>query len=114
MRVKSVITRPLEGARLPADRYIVQGFAWAGSAGLRIVELSVDGGVTWSPAGFMGDKHAGAWRPWATEIDLIAGPMTLMARATDGAGQVQPLEPFLSAGGYGVNSIHRVTIDVVA
>ena len=33
-----------------------------------------------------------------------------MARATDDAGEVQPLEAQVNASGYGNNSIHRVRV----
>jgi len=119
VRVKSVITRPLEGSRVqlplakPPKKLQVRGAAWAGPAGLRLVEISVDGGRSWSPAGFMGDSEPMSWRLWATEIDVKPpARVTLMARATDQAGNVQPAEPEINAGGYGNNAIHKVTVDV--
>src|SRR5260221_9042636 len=39
MRIKSVITYPLDGARVPAGRVRAQGFAWAGGEGVARVEL---------------------------------------------------------------------------
>lgn len=126
LRIKSVITRPLDGAKLalpprgvprglkgkpPLLR--VQGFAWAGPAGVRLVEISSDGGRSWRPAGFMGDTAPGAWRAWATEIEVTPpARVTLMARATDNSGEMQPAEARANAGGYGNNSIHKVTVHV--
>ena len=112
LRVKSVITRPLDGSRVPAGTVRVQGFAWAGPAGVRVVEISIDGGKTWAPAGFMGETAPGAWRAWATQITATAGTFRVMARATDGRGEVQPLEAKANASGYGNNSIHVVTFRV--
>jgi DMSO/TMAO reductase YedYZ molybdopterin-dependent catalytic subunit len=126
MLVKSVITRPLDSATLalpPRDvprglkrkppLLRVQGFAWAGPTGVRLVEISSDGGRSWRPAGFMGDTAPGAWRAWATEIEVTPpARMTLMARATDNAGAVQPLDARANAGGYGNNSIHKVMVHV--
>jgi DMSO/TMAO reductase YedYZ molybdopterin-dependent catalytic subunit len=121
LRVKSIITRPLDGAdvRLAArtdekkPRLRVQGFAWAGPAGVRLVELSRDAGNTWMPVGFMGDTAPGAWRAWATDFEVTPPVrLTLMARATDGDGAVQPLEVRPNAAGYGNNSIHRISIRV--
>jgi DMSO/TMAO reductase YedYZ molybdopterin-dependent catalytic subunit len=122
MKVKSVITRPLEGARVrpvvvrPADlRVRIQGFAWAGPQGVRLVEVSSDGGRTWKPAGFMGETAPGAWRAWATEL-AVQPParLTVMARATDGRGEAQPLEARANAAGYANNSIHAVSFRVQA
>jgi hypothetical protein len=113
MRIKSIITRPLEGAREALGNVRVQGFAWAGSTGVRLVETSIDAGKTWKPAGFMGDTAPGAWRAWATEYELKAPTrVRVMARATDGKGEVQPLEARPNAAGYGNNSIHQVSFRV--
>jgi DMSO/TMAO reductase YedYZ molybdopterin-dependent catalytic subunit len=121
MRVKSLITRPLDGSevRLAArtgkkkPRLRVQGFAWAGPSGVRLVEVSRDGGATWMPAGFMGDTAPGAWRAWAMDFE-VTPPLrvTLMARATDGEGDTQPLVARPNAAGYGNNSIHRISARV--
>jgi len=113
MRVKSVITRPLSGSRQPLGKVRIQGYAWAGPRGVRLVEVSSDGGKSWKPAGFMGDTSPMAWRSWATEFEVkTPARLTVMARATDGAGAVQPLEAPMSAGGYGNNMIHKVSFRV--
>jgi DMSO/TMAO reductase YedYZ molybdopterin-dependent catalytic subunit len=122
VHVKSFIGRPLDGAQLALSsvkpgakpKLRVQGFAWAGPAGVRLVEASIDGGKSWSPAGFMGETAPGAWRAWATEFEVTPpARLIVMARATDGAGEVQPAEALPNAGGYGNNSIHKVTVRVV-
>ncbi len=115
LRVKSLITRPLEGARVAPGSVRVQGYAWAGASGVKLVEVSIDRGATWKPAGFPGDATPFAWRVWATEFEVkTPKKITVMARATDGAGNVQPLEAMINTGGYGNNSIHRVSVDVRA
>ena len=113
IKVKSLITRPLEGAALPRGRLRVQGFAWAGEAGLGQVEVSSDGGAHWRPARLVGESQPLAWREWAAEIEAPKpGRLTILARATDGAGEVQPVEAKANASGYGNNSIHRVSVEV--
>jgi len=113
LRVKSMITRPLEGGREAIGRVRVQGLAWAGPAGVRLVETSIDKGKTWKPAGFMGDTAAAAWRMWATEFEIKSpARVTVMARATDGKGESQPVEARANAAGYGNNSIHVVRFRV--
>ena len=119
LRVKSVITRPLDGTRVqlpqakPPKKLQVRGAAWAGPAGLRLVEISSDGGQSWRPAGFMGENEPMSWRLWATEIDVKPpARVTILARATDQLGNVQPVEAEINAGGYGNNAIHKVTVDV--
>jgi hypothetical protein len=62
----------------------------------------------------MGETAPGAWRAWATEFEVTPpARLIVMARATDGAGEVQPAEALPNAGGYGNNSIHKVTVRVV-
>jgi len=113
MMVKSVITRPFEGGKEALGKVRIQGFAWAGPMGVRLVETSIDKGKTWKPAGFMGDTAPGAWRAWATEYEVkTATRMTVMARATDGKGDVQPMEARPNLAGYANNSIHVVSFRV--
>ena len=115
MVVKSVITRPLAGQRVAPGTIRVQGFAWAGTSGVKRVEISIDGGKTWQPAGFMGETAPNAWRAFATEIERkTPGKITLMARAHDNAGAVQPPEAKPNAAGYANNSIHKVAFNVGA
>jgi len=122
MRVKSVITRPSDGARVklpkpPKGPYKLQvrGLAWAGPSGLRMVEISTDGGQNWRFAGFMGENEPMAWRMWATEVEVVPPQrVTILARATDRLGVVQPLEPEINAAGYAYNAIHKVTVDARA
>jgi hypothetical protein len=54
-----------------------------------------------------------AWREWATELEVVPpARLTLMARATDNAGEAQPLAARPNGAGYGNNSIHVVTVRV--
>jgi DMSO/TMAO reductase YedYZ molybdopterin-dependent catalytic subunit len=111
MRVKSVIASPIEGARVRGTELIARGQAWsgAGSGGIRQVDVSSDGGRTWRPARLVGAEQPGAWRTWEADIALSsAGPQSLMARATDRLGAVQPIAAAINPGGYGNNSIHEV------
>ena len=121
--VKSLITSPLDGTSVvgetsapnQAPTVRVQGFAWAGPAGVRAVEISTDDGTTWHHADFVGDTAPNAWRAWAGLIPVKPpSRITVMARATDNDGRQQPLVARVNAAGYGNNSIHRVTFDVRA
>jgi DMSO/TMAO reductase YedYZ molybdopterin-dependent catalytic subunit len=119
MLVKSLITRPLDGTIVPVDTSApvvrVDGFAWAGPAGVRTVEVSADGGTTWLRADFVGETSPNAWRAWKAEVPVQPpARITLMARATDNDGRQQPLIARANTAGYGNNSIHKVSIDVRA
>ena len=113
IQVKSLITRPLANASVAPGKVRIEGLAWAGPAGVRQVEVSIDEGRTWRPGGFTGEQAPMAWRTWTAEIDAPrAGRVTVMARATDGAGMTQPIAARPNASGYANNSIHRVAFRV--
>jgi DMSO/TMAO reductase YedYZ molybdopterin-dependent catalytic subunit len=112
MRPKSVIAAPLSGQRVPAGRLTMRGQAWSGAGTIRQVDVSADGGRTWRAARLLGTERPGAWRSWEADIDAQRGPALLMARATDGAGAVQPMQAAPNPGGYANNSIHQVPIHV--
>jgi len=113
IRPKSLITRPLEGSEVHGSRVRVEGFAWAGPSGVKLVEISADDGATWLPARLESDATGTAWRQWSYDLPL-GRPETvhLVARATDGSGESQPAEARANASGYANNSMHRVSFRV--
>jgi sulfite oxidase len=50
LSVKSVIAGPSDGGKVKAGRIAVHGAAWAGEANVVKVEVSTDGGTSWSVA----------------------------------------------------------------
>src|SRR5271156_547098 len=50
LSVKSVIAGPGDGAAVNSGKLFVHGAAWAGEADVVRVEISTDGGASWSPA----------------------------------------------------------------
>lgn len=114
LRVKSLITSPVDGARVRRGTLAISGFAWAGFAGVSSVQVSADGGDHWALAR-VDNAPPLSWREFAISLPVAKpGLVTLMARASDGAGQTQPLTPEINAGGYGNHAVHRVTVDVRA
>lgn len=116
MRVKSVIASPAEGAQVHGARVTARGQAWsgAGSGGVRLVEVSSDRGRRWSAARLVGPDAPGAWRGWEADVALTtSGAQSLMCRATDGQGMVQPMTAVPNPGGYGNNSIHEVRFNAL-
>jgi sulfite oxidase len=114
LRVKSVITSPLAGTRVPAGRLRAMGQAWSGlgAGGVRSVEVSLDDGRTWQPARLTGKEYPYAWRTWEAELDIAGrGPQRLLARATDRSGATQPRAAEPNPGGFGNNSMPLVEFD---
>jgi sulfite dehydrogenase len=94
----------------------VLGVAFGGAQALRQIDVSVDGGVSWQIAEFVGPDYGRfAWRQFAFETELPAGKHTLLSRATDVHGREQPRLRLDNLGGYNNNSWmdHGVTITVV-
>lgn len=91
MEAKSVITFPSGEMKLPgAGFYEISGLAWSGRGRIRRVEVSTDGGTTWTDAHLTDPSmHICTVRfrlPWMWN----GGPAILQSRATDDTGYVQP------------------------
>jgi DMSO/TMAO reductase YedYZ molybdopterin-dependent catalytic subunit len=68
----------------------IGGVAFAGDRGISMVELSLDGGVTWQETQLAEEQSKLAWRLWAYEYQATQpGPVSLVVRATDGDGELQ-------------------------
>ena len=68
------------------------GRAWAGRLEVTRVEVSSDGGSTWSDAALGKAVSPYAWREWSFRWGATPGRHVLCVRATDARGKVQPLE----------------------
>lgn len=117
--VNSAILEPLDGTKLTDGPYLssegtdaitVKGWAFSGGGrGIQRVDVSLDGGQTWTPAqtlervpgdgdGFE-DGPAWCWTLWTAEdVKLPAsfggtGEVEILARAVDSACNVQPEKP---------------------
>jgi len=113
MPVKSCITAPEDQQKVEPGPLTIRGFAWAGENAIERVEVSTDGGSRWRDAQLSPQKLPFAWRLWSLEwrpADL--GYYTLMSRATDTAGRVQPIVSPWNPSGYLWNAIDRVGIIV--
>lgn len=91
----------------------LRGRAWSGFGPVKRVEVSADGGATWSDARLGRQVSDWAWRSWEWDWDLREpGAYELCSRATDGAGNTQPLESPWNLGGYANNEVQRVPVVV--
>jgi len=111
-RVRSMIASPEDGARVKAGTIEVKGSAWSGEGPIARVEVSANGGATWSDAtlGKALSPHAAV--PWTAKLAVSSGSPELLSRATDAAQNVQPDSAPWNALGYGNNSVQRVRIVV--
>jgi hypothetical protein len=113
-QTKAEIARPESGEIIAANsRYRVHGAAWSGRGEITRVESSSDSGQTWNDAKLLGEPVKNAWRLW--EYDwrpTAAGRQTIMARATDSRGGVQPVDRSGDRGTYMINHLLPVEVEV--
>src|SRR5207248_4723491 len=69
----------------------LRGRAWSGGGAIARVEVGVDG--AWKDATLGEQLGRFAWRAWSFRWSATPGEHSLSCRATDDAGQVQPLDP---------------------
>jgi sulfite oxidase len=85
---------PADGAHLAPGTVPLAGYAFAGGRReVARVEVSADGGESWTRARLAGNQGPWAWRCWQAEIDLGPGEHELVARAWDTAANTQPERP---------------------
>ena len=101
MPVNSVIIEPKDESTLQRSddgTITIQGYALpSGDDGPVVkVEISVDGGSSWTDAELLHHPREGkwSWMLWKARLHMPAGSdQTVMSRATDAAGNTQPEQP---------------------
>ncbi len=97
--------------RIGLGSCMLRGRAWSGFGEVTRVEVSVDGGFSWSEARLGPQSSKWAWRPWEWQWEpREPGVYELCCRATDTAGNSQPLETPWNLGGYANNEVQRITV----
>jgi len=114
VKTSSHIDLPGHGGVIKGHDALVQGYAFAGTRGIRQVEVSVDGGETWNVADLEPELSPYAWRFWKYRWDRPKpGRYTLSARAMDGTGRLQFTEE-QAAFPDGAVGLHDITVTVQA
>ena len=91
---------------------VIEGRAWSGSAPIRQVQVSTNGGNTWADAELKPPVSEFAWRSWRFEWQAGEGEHELCCRATDAAANAQPLATSWNAQGLANNAVQRVRVVV--
>jgi len=114
MVVNSMVTSHADGDSLTAGSATdVSGIAWDGGYGILDVQFSVDGGTTWSMATLGTDLGKYSWRQWSFKTTPAkAGPMTVMVRARNKAGETQVDTPIFNGPGYHNNAVQKLALNV--
>ncbi len=113
MNVKSWITSPLGDRPLRRGPVTVTGVAFAGEQPIDRVEVTTDGGASWTTAALPGpDLGPAAWRQFSHTFHPAAGTYTLASRATDAASNTQPEHLLPNLKGYQANGWREPAITV--
>ena len=114
MPVRSIITNPANGTKLPKDtrELKLRGAAWAGDFTVQTVAISIDFGATWQPAKLNPPKNRYDWQRWTATVRLPSeGYYEVWARATNSRGIMQPhVAGNWNPQGYGGNPMHRIAV----
>jgi sulfane dehydrogenase subunit SoxC len=109
---KSVITHPSPGLMLQkSGLYEISGLAWSGYGKITEVEVSADGGKSWTPAALQPPVLSKALTRFRIPWRWNGGSAVLQSRATDESGYVQPTrEKMIAArGGRGIYHSNAIT-----
>jgi sulfite oxidase len=114
MNVKSVFTRPMNGANLVGRSFKVRGAAWAGENRVQRVEISTNAGKAWHDARLDGESQAYAWVLWSFDWKIpTTGSHDLCVRAYDDHGRLQPADrPAERADNYEFNAYQTIRVFV--
>lgn len=112
VKTQSRIDTLSDGDEREAGTIPIGGVAWAPTRGIERVEVSTDGGESFSDARLATQLDVDAWRQYVYEWDATPGEYTIQVRATDGEGETQTsdrAEPIPS----GATGYHTIDVTVV-
>jgi sulfite oxidase len=115
--LNSDVLSPADGDTVAAGPVEVRGYAFAGGERhVARVDVSLDGGASWSQAELLEDLGRWAWRHWRITLDLAPGEQEILVRAWDSSAATQPEDEaaLWNPKGYVNNARPRVRVRVTA
>ncbi|MGU3384828.1 molybdopterin-dependent oxidoreductase [Methylobacterium sp. D53M] len=111
---RAFVTNLQDGARVAAGAPVaVRGIAFGGDCGVRSVEISTDGGASWTPTRLGADAGAYSFRRFDVGLPaLAAGTRAIKVRCTNTNGLAQPMDPVWNGAGFMQNGVETVTLQV--
>jgi sulfite oxidase len=114
--LNSDVLSPRDGETVTAGPVDVCGYAFAGGDRyVARVDISVDGGASWTQADLLDDLGRWAWRQWRITLELAPGEHELIVRAWDSSAATQPEDEagLWNPKGYVNNARPRIRIHAV-
>jgi sulfane dehydrogenase subunit SoxC len=107
MDARSLITYPAYPVTLTRGWVEINGIAWTGSGKITRVDVSTDGGATWSPAKLQEPVLSKAHTRFRHLWNWTGGEAVIMSRAVDETGYMQPTrEQLIASRGVGTVGYH--------
>lgn len=112
--VRSFLTSVTAGGVLPAGQVVeLKGLAFDRGAGLKAVDVSIDGARSWRSATLGSDLGRFSFREWRLPVTFERkGPASVMVRATNRQGEVQPMKADWNPGGYRRRVLETTSITI--
>src|SRR5579872_18501 len=111
LTVRSFITSVTNDEKIKARKTTkLKGIAFDSGKGLKEVALSLDNGRSWTSVKLGKDLGKYSFREWTLPVQLVPGIYDLRVRATNNAGDTQPIEPRWNPAGYLRNVVETVRI----
>jgi sulfite oxidase len=111
------VLSPADGETVAAGPVEVRGYAFAGGERhVARVDVSLDGGASWSQAELLDDLGRWAWRHWRITLELAPGDHEILVRAWDSSAATQPEDEaaLWNPKGYVNNARPRIRVRAAA
>ena len=113
MRVRSLITNPENNSKLSSNTITLTGIAWSGDGKVEQVQLSFDDGKNWLNAELQPARSNYEFSSWSYKWHPERmGDWSIISRAADSVGNIQPFESIWNKGGYGNNAVHIIHLTI--
>ena len=115
--LNSDVLSPVDGETVTAGQVTVRGYAFAGGErSVGRVDVSIDGGASWSQADLLEDLGQWAWRQWQIALEVTPGDHELRVRAWDSSAAAQPSDEagLWNPKGYVNNAMPQVRFRALA
>jgi len=112
--INSTILSPLNLSNLNNEPHWIEGVSWTGKGTVTEVEISTDGGSEWHKTDLKRyPNQPFAWVYWSYYWKPSRkGEYSIMSRARDSRGRIQPLEPYWNRKGYGYHAVSKIRVKV--
>ncbi len=115
LNIKSILASHADRSEVKPGPMKLTGAAWSNTSPVVSVEVSTDAGRTWKAATLGMEKAAFAWRLWEFAwTPPKEAYYSVMVRARNSAGEMQPLQQEWNPSGYSHNVVQTVRLNVTA